>query len=43
MTGNQLFFRDLISVGTGNVSQFNISNANDVVKIWDVTDQVNIK
>ena len=43
MTGNQLFFRDLISVGTGNVSQFNISNANDVVKIWDVTDPVNIK
>ncbi len=43
MTGNQLFFRDLISVGTGNVSQFNISNASNIVKIWDITNPLNIK
>ena len=42
MTNNQLFFRDLNSVGTGNVSQFNISNANNIVKIWDITDPLNI-
>lgn len=43
MTNNQLFFRDLNSIGTGNVSQFNISNANNIVKIWDITDPLNIK
>ncbi|MBI2280188.1 MAG: type IX secretion system sortase PorU [Bacteroidetes bacterium] len=43
MTGNQLFFRDLNSVGTGNVSQFNITNANNIVQIWDITDPLNIK
>lgn len=43
MTGNQLFFRDLISVGTGNVSQFYVSNANNIEKIWDITNPLNIK
>jgi hypothetical protein len=43
MTNNQLFFRDLNSVGTGNVSQFNVSNANNIIKVWDVTDPLNIK
>lgn len=43
MIGNQLFFRDLNSVGTGNISQFDVSNANNVQRIWDVTDPLNIK
>lgn len=43
MVGNQLFFRDVNSVGTGNISQFNISNAANVIKIWDITDPLNVK
>jgi len=43
MVGNQLFFSDLNSVGTGNISQFNITNANNVQRIWEVTDPLNIK
>jgi len=43
MSGNQMFFRDINSVGTGNVSQFNLSGALNVVQIWDVTDPLNVK
>lgn len=43
MTGNQLYFRDLNSVGVGNVSQFNLSNASNIVRLWDITDPLNIK
>jgi hypothetical protein len=43
MTGNQLFFRDASSVGIGNVSQFNLSNAGSIAKIWDITDPLNVK
>ncbi|MGE0560962.1 MAG: type IX secretion system sortase PorU [Flavobacteriales bacterium] len=43
MIGNQLFFRDINSVGSGNISQFNLSNASNVTKIWDITDPLNIK
>jgi peptidase C25-like protein len=43
MTGDQLFFRDAQSVGVGNVSQFNLSNASNISKIWDVTDPLNVK
>ncbi|MCB9361502.1 MAG: type IX secretion system sortase PorU [Flavobacteriales bacterium] len=43
MAGNQLFFRDVTSVGVGNISQFNLSNANNVAKIWDITDPLNVK
>ncbi len=35
---NSLGFRDINSVGIGNLSQFKISNANSAVEIWDVTD-----
>ncbi len=41
--GNQLYFRSLESVGTGNISQFNISNSNASVKIWDVSDPLNVR
>ena len=43
MTGDQLFFRDTESVGAGNITQFNLSNAINVSKVWDVTDPLNIK
>ncbi|MEZ5197206.1 MAG: hypothetical protein R2764_12630 [Bacteroidales bacterium] len=39
----QLLFRDLSSVQTGNTTQFNISNANGNVRVWDVTDPLTIK
>lgn len=42
MNGNQLLFRDLNSVGIGNVAQFSIGNAVFVKKIWDITDPYNI-
>lgn len=42
MDGNQLFFRDLNSVGAGNVAQFNMNNAILVKKVWDVTDPFNV-
>ncbi|GAB4252786.1 MAG: type IX secretion system sortase PorU [Vicingaceae bacterium] len=41
-SGNQLKFRDLNSVGTGNITQFTVSNANNSLKIWDISDPVNI-
>ena len=35
--GNQLFFRDPQSVGSGNITRFTVSNANSVFAVWDVT------
>ena len=43
MSGNQLFFRDINSIGVGNIASFNISNAGTITKIWDVSDPFNIK
>lgn len=42
MDGNQLFFRDVNSVGVGNVAQFNINNALLVKKVWDITNPFNV-
>lgn len=39
---NPLFFRDIESVGQGNVAQFNISNAGNNSIVWDITDKYNI-
>ncbi len=33
-----LYFRDFRSVGPGNVAQYDVSNANSNLEIWDVTD-----
>ncbi len=41
--GEQLAFRELSSIGEGNITEFNLSNANPDIKIWDVTDKFNIK
>jgi hypothetical protein len=37
MYGNQMSFRDLASVGLGNISQFDITSANSIYKIWEIT------
>ena len=41
LNSGQLRIRDLSSVGTGNVSLFNVSNANSSSFIWEVTDPSN--
>ncbi|MFH2143017.1 MAG: type IX secretion system sortase PorU, partial [Bacteroidota bacterium] len=43
MYASQLLFRDIKSVGTGNVGEFIISNCTSGTKIWDVTDYINPK
>lgn len=43
MTGNQMIFRDIQSVGPGNVAQFTLQNAQSVTYIWEVTDPVNVR
>lgn len=43
MNGTQLIFRDINSIGSGNIANFNLSNAGIVSKIWDVTDPVNVR
>ncbi|MBL4593906.1 MAG: type IX secretion system sortase PorU, partial [Flavobacteriales bacterium] len=43
MSGDQLFFRDIQSVGVGNVSTFTLNGAASVSKVWEITDPLNIK
>jgi len=43
MEGGQLNFRDLESVGEGNITLFKLSGANPATKIWDITDIYNIR
>lgn len=38
MFGPQMSFRDMASVGPGNVSRFVLGNAGSVREVWDVTD-----
>ena len=35
--GSQLRFRDINSFGDGNITQFKLSNASELVNIWDVS------
>jgi hypothetical protein len=42
-SGNQLFYRDLQSVGIGNVSTFSIGNSASVYKVWEITNPLDIK
>lgn len=37
MYGSQMHFRDIESVGTGNISEFVIENANSNLKVWDIS------
>ena len=34
---NQLFFRDWVSVGAGNIAQFTIQNTSAFTQVWDIT------
>lgn len=43
MTGNQIQFRDVNSVGAGNVAEFVINGASSVRHVWDVTDPTDVK
>ncbi|MCX6231744.1 MAG: type IX secretion system sortase PorU [Bacteroidetes bacterium] len=40
-SGNQISFRSIESIGSGNISQFNISNASSSIKVIDITDPLN--
>ena len=42
MTGSQMEFRDVASVGLGNVSRFSIGNVSNIHRIWEVTDLSNV-
>jgi len=39
----QMTFRSYASVGTGNTSEFTLSNTTSNINIWDVTDPLNVK
>ncbi len=43
MSGSQMPFRDVESAGTGNITNFSLSNTNENTKVWDVTDPANVK
>ena len=43
MTGEQMFFRDVQSVGFSNISTFSILNSSNISKVWDVSDPFNIR
>lgn len=42
MAGTQMPFRTLESVGQGNVTEFQLANANSSVRVWEVTDPTNV-
>lgn len=42
MAGTQMPFRNLESVGLGNVAEFQLSNASSSVRVWEVTDPTNV-
>ncbi len=42
-SGDALFFRDLNSVGEGNVLEFTVESESSGLKVWDVTDMFNVK
>jgi hypothetical protein len=41
-TGSQMAFRDQYSSGSGNISTFNLGNANSAIVVWDVSDLNNV-
>jgi hypothetical protein len=41
MSSGQMLFRDKLSVGAGNISQFNLTSSVPV-QVWDVTDPANV-
>jgi len=43
MAGSQMDFRDVNSVGPGEVARFNVQNVGSVDEIWEVTDPSNVR
>ncbi|MEN9000795.1 MAG: type IX secretion system sortase PorU [Flavobacteriales bacterium] len=43
VSSNQLIFRDMNSVGIGNISKFDVGSASAVSEVWDVTNPFEIK
>ena len=43
MTGSQMHFRDIQTVGTGNITEFKISGVQQGLSVWDITDTKNAK
>ncbi|MCX6271308.1 MAG: type IX secretion system sortase PorU [Bacteroidetes bacterium] len=43
MSGDQMAFRNINTMGTGNITEFTLSNAGPGVTIWEVTDPANYK
>ncbi len=43
LENDALFFRDIASLGDGNVLEFSIETGSSKVKVWDVTDVFNVK
>ncbi len=42
-TGDQMAFRDLPSVGVGNVAEFTLDLASNVHRIWEITDPTRVR
>ncbi|HMC98046.1 MAG TPA: type IX secretion system sortase PorU, partial [Flavobacteriales bacterium] len=42
MSGDQLMFRDLASVGTGEITDLILDQAQSVGRIWEITDPLNV-
>lgn len=40
MSGSQMEFRDVKSVGSGNISTFSVSNATGSLQVWDITNPI---
>ncbi len=43
MYSNQMTFRDYRSIGANAVSQFNLQSTSSTLRIWNVTDQFNVR
>jgi len=41
MSGNQMGFRDPLTAGQGNITEFRLGNAGSEVTVWNVTDPLN--
>lgn len=41
LTGDQMRFRDVQSVGSGNIAEYLLTNSGSSVKIWEITDVLN--
>lgn len=42
MSGNQMIFRDMKSIGSGNIAQYNLTGSLPI-QIWDITDIANVQ